>query len=226
VKFGTAVRPVGVLHMKLLFCLLALAAGAAYAQEIPIVNFDQVNASLYRGGRPDGAAGIEYLRRLGIKTVISLQGGDLDNGPVTNLFVWLIEKGETQAEIDAEHALTEQAGMQFVNLRINSQAGVGAAEAERIRQALHIMHDPNAQPVFVHCAHGADRTGLVVALYRMIFENRTVAQAWHEMGEHGHGWLATVITYPLDEYLLTTAGLRKLRDMIGLPNPMPAHEAL
>ncbi|MCW9717530.1 tyrosine-protein phosphatase [Avibacterium sp. 21-599] len=45
----------------------------------------------------------------------------------------------------------------------------------------------NGRTVLVHCYHGADRTGIVLAMYRIIFENQTVEQARYEMKYGGYG---------------------------------------
>jgi len=44
-----------------------------------------------------------------------------------------------------------------------------------------LRRDPQSSPVFVHCAGGKDRTGYVMASYRMIFENWTADDAIEEM---------------------------------------------
>jgi len=40
-------------------------------------------------------------------------------------------------------------------------------------------------PMFVHCSHGQDRTGLMIALHRMLVENWSKSDAEKEMLEHG-----------------------------------------
>lgn len=42
--------------------------------------------------------------------------------------------------------------------------------------------------VLVHCYHGADRTGIVIAMYRIIQQNWTIEQAKQEMQEGGFGY--------------------------------------
>ena len=43
------------------------------------------------------------------------------------------------------------------------------------------MADPAKRPVFVHCKHGADRTGTMVAFYRILFEGWSKDEAIREM---------------------------------------------
>ena len=65
--------------------------------------------------------------------------------------------------------------------------------AQRIRG---IVTDISAaeKPVFVHCLHGEDRTGLVIGAYRMLVERWSFDRAYAEMIAHGHspgGWLGS-----------------------------------
>ncbi|AXF22672.1 protein-tyrosine-phosphatase [Burkholderia pyrrocinia] len=43
-------------------------------------------------------------------------------------------------------------------------------------------------PVLIHCQHGADRTGLVSALYRMVYQGWTREQALDELQHGGYGF--------------------------------------
>ena len=44
------------------------------------------------------------------------------------------------------------------------------------------------KPVMVHCWHGSDRTGSVVAAYRIVFQNWTTAEALDELRHGGFGY--------------------------------------
>ena len=54
-------------------------------------------------------------------------------------------------------------------------------EEEEVETFLKIATDPDKQPVFVHCQHGADRTGAMVAVYRIVVENWDKEKAINEM---------------------------------------------
>ena len=43
-------------------------------------------------------------------------------------------------------------------------------------------------PVLMHCKHGADRTGLVSAMYRILYQNWTREQALDELVNGGYGY--------------------------------------
>ena len=50
-----------------------------------------------------------------------------------------------------------------------------------------IVNDPASQPVYVHCAGGRHRTGVMTAVYRMTKENWTGDQAFKEMKKYNFG---------------------------------------
>lgn len=172
------------------------------AMAIPI-NFHVVTKdTLYRGARPQSAASLNYLKAIGVKTVIDLQGGDLNNfflGPLVPFF----EKGETPKQIAAERKAVEDRQMAFYNFPLNSLAAVSDQDAKRIQAIIEIMDDPKQQPVYIHCAHGADRTGLVVALYRVKVQAWTRSAAHQEMVANGHSLIHILGTHGMDEYLIT-----------------------
>jgi tyrosine-protein phosphatase SIW14 len=55
------------------------------------------------------------------------------------------------------------------------------ADGETLKLIMWLMQQPESQPVFVHCAQGQDRTGFIVAAYRVKVQGWTVTQAWEEM---------------------------------------------
>jgi protein-tyrosine phosphatase len=76
--------------------------------------------------------------------------------------------------------------MHFFNIPLSSGKLDFDDQDQKIAQALDLISDPANQPVFVHCYHGEDRTGAVVALYRIVFQGCTVDQAHQEMMKDGH----------------------------------------
>ena len=120
-------------------------------------NVGRVAPGVFRGAqpRPDGYG---TLKAMGIRTVINLRS----------------RHGEARA--------VEAAGMRSILLPMNTFADVNAAT---VREAVALMADPANQPVFVHCAHGQDRTGVVVAVYRMDIDGWAEAAAEQEMQAFG-----------------------------------------
>ncbi len=120
-------------------------------------NFGRVDPHLYRGAQPT-ADGFSHLRGLGVETVVRLSLG---------------EEGST-----AERATVESLGMRFVNLPWSS---VHDPNANQIVEFLTLVRDHPQQTFFVHCKAGADRTGVFVALYRIVVDHWTPARAIDEM---------------------------------------------
>src|SRR5574341_1472527 len=122
-------------------------------EESDVKNFGKVNDHIYRGGQPEDD---EYreLAAMGIKTVIDLR-----------------EDAEKYAR-----RLTEGAGMRYVNLRLNAKRPPTAEESERF---LALVNDQNNWPVFVHCAGGRHRTGVLIAVYRMEMDGWDAKRAYH-----------------------------------------------
>lgn len=126
-----------------------------------IRNFDLVTPWFYRGGQP-GKEGIHALQELGVKTVVSLR--------------W------SPKVVEAERAAVEQMGMRFVSIPLNYW---NVPTAKILDEFFDLIHDPSNRPVFLHCLHGADRTGLMVAMYRITHENWDFGKAYNDMVQHG-----------------------------------------
>ena len=108
-----------------------------------IHNFYQVDGQVYRGAQPTGE-GIRYLAKMGVKTVIDLR--------------------EPGRRSEAEEAAVTAAGMKYINVPMS---GLTAPSEEQTSKILALLEDEKAGPVFVHCMRGADRTGAVIASYRI-----------------------------------------------------------
>lgn len=166
--------------------------------EAPITNFHSFGNNLYRGARPL-EKGMNYLQQIGVKNVIDLQGGDLSHSS----FPWVIEQaepGETAQWISFEKSKMQSLGINFSNVPLSALDPISKPDAQNIAQILQFISDPQNQPVFVHCEHGKDRTGLVIALYRVFYENWSPQDAHDEMVEMGHGLLSMIVTHNMDEF--------------------------
>ena len=115
-------------------------------------------------GRAEDLAGLEAL---GVKTDISLQNPRF---------------GKEKGEIAAEKAAAEKLGITFVNLALPPNE---APPEKMLRAFFKAVTDPAAQPVYIHCKHGRDRTGTMVAAYRIQFDHLTGAKALAEMKTFG-----------------------------------------
>lgn len=122
-------------------------------------NFHQVSAILYRGAQPDHNGFVE-LEKLGIKTVVNLRLTSKDDGLLN--------------------------GTRLSPVAIPAEPW-DLSEAEVVA-FLRVLSEPARLPVFVHCSHGADRTGAMTALYRVAMQGWTKDAAIQEMTEGGFGY--------------------------------------
>lgn len=160
----------------LLLLFLALAAGSAGAQApgapernaewampLPHVsNLHQVTPILYRSAKLD-SADVAQLQTLGVKTVISLRSFHSD----------------TQ--------VLDGSGIRAVRIPINTWAIRDKHVIETMRS---IRAAEQQGPVLLHCLHGADRTGLMAAMYRMLYQGWPREKAIDELKNGGYGYHA------------------------------------
>lgn len=128
--------------------------------ELPgLPNLHKVSEDLYRGAQPT-AEGMKQLEKLGVKTVINLRSIRSDSD-----------------EIKDTGLAYEHINMTTLNTEDNDVA-----------RFLQIVTDSNRTPVFVHCKHGADRTGTVCAIYRITIQGWSKNEAIEEMTKGGFGF--------------------------------------
>lgn len=153
----------------------ALTQNDSKQKDLP--NFYRVTDGLYRGGQPT-EIGLKQLVQLRIKTVVNLRDDD------------------DRARAEATAAVA--AGLRYFNLPLPNFYKPGK---ERVAEILSIINAPENQPVFVHCKRGADRTGTIVAIYRIDHDGWTDAQAKDEAQQYGLGfWQIRMKDYISDYY--------------------------
>jgi protein tyrosine/serine phosphatase len=137
-------------------------------QDVPGVgNFAKISEALYRGEQPT-AEGMAELKKMGVKTVVNLRAFHSDRDELKGL------------------------GLNYVH--INCKAW--HPEDEDVARFLKIVNMPENQPVFVHCQHGSDRTGLMVAAYRMVEQGWSAGDAVAEIRNFGfHEIFQNIITH-------------------------------
>jgi protein tyrosine/serine phosphatase len=131
---------------------------------VALPNFHQVHSYLYRGGQPN-SEGMSKLKQMGVKTVIDL-------------------RAETPAT-RAEKAELEKLHIGYIDLPM-SNASPTQKQVDTFMQTLKEGRDKN-QPVFVHCAHGSDRTGCMVGIWRVVEDGYSYDQAYKEMRKYYFG---------------------------------------
>jgi len=149
------------LYFSVLFVAMACdAAPRGLPAQQGIRNFGKVNEELYRGAQPDADA-ISNLKRLGIKSIVCLRTSGKD---------WKKETAAAQAQ-----------GIFCTNFPFS---GIRSPKEAQVREVLATIKALPA-PVFVHCQHGCDRTGTVIACYRIQFEKWSNEAALAEAERYG-----------------------------------------
>jgi tyrosine-protein phosphatase SIW14 len=80
----------------------------------------------------------------------------------------------------------EAAGMRYVNIPLK---GMAAPSAQDVAKILGHFADTKSGPVFVHCRRGADRTGTVIACYRISHDHWDNKKALAEARQNGMSWI-------------------------------------
>jgi len=139
---------------------LCLAGERGQPAQNGILNFGKVNDFLFRGAEPDEAA-FAGLKRLGVKSVIDLRLPG--SGPKT------------------EAAAALSGGILYTNIPFH---GTGRPSDQQVQRVLSLL-ETLPRPIFVHCQHGCDRTGTIIACYRIQHDkwsNETALEEAHKYG--------------------------------------------
>lgn len=144
------------------------------------LNLHQVSPLLWRSAQPDPSA-IKMLAARGIKTIINLRGERACGS-------YILEK-----------RACERHGIALVDFPINSRS---APEPDRLQRFAETLRNIE-YPALMHCKSGADRAGLGAALYVILQEGKSAAEAQKQLAlKYGHVKQARtgVLDYFLEEY--------------------------
>ena len=144
----------------LLILICSLLAFAALADDADLPNFHTVAPGITRGAAPT-EAGLKQLKAMGIKTII-----DLRIAPRT---------------VKKEGIEARALGFQWINLPM----GGDPPTTREVSTLLATLKQAPQSPVFVHCQHGADRTGCMIGIYRVTQQGWSFSQAYAEMRRDG-----------------------------------------
>lgn len=118
-------------------------------------NWHQVSPLLYRSEQPV-AKNIVGFQEKGIKTIVNLRFFNRDED-------------------------TENLGNSGFNL-INKPLLTWSIHPKEVASILHVIKAQQKEgAVLVHCYHGSDRTGLIIGMYRIVYENWPIEKAYDEM---------------------------------------------
>jgi protein tyrosine/serine phosphatase len=200
------------MNKQLMFLSLCLAGFITYAEDVAptnrpatwakpiqqagLPNLHQITTNLYRSAQPT-AEGMQNLKKLGVKTVINLRSFNSD-----------------RAEIGLS-------GLAYEHIYMKAWH---PEEKEAIR-FLQIVTDEKRLPLLFHCQHGADRTGIMCALYRVAVQGWTKAEALRELKKGGYGYHEVWVNLPPWFEKLDIEDLKKKAGITPPAAPIPTPEA-
>ena len=188
---------------SLAFTIMAFSAAAATAAVTPRVrpaewaqpvigssldNFFHVSADVFRSEQPV-ASDLTDLKTLGIRAVLSLREYHDDPGKLGAAGLVLLQH----------------------------KSSAGALTEADLAAALVLLRDA-PKPVLGHCWHGSDRTGAVIATWRLVFQGWTKEQAVDELVNGGYGFHEK--TFPDIVPLIRSLNVEKLKAQL-LPAKTP-----
>lgn len=135
--------------------------GEAHARpetDLPgVENSYRVSNEVYRSGQPD-EEGFRQMAQAGIRTVINLR------------------------EYHRDDKKAAGSGLQLLRYPV----AAGEVTLDDLESILRMIRQA-PKPVLVHCWHGSDRTGIVIAAYRIVEQNISVEEAEKELTDERYG---------------------------------------
>ena len=93
----------------------------------------------------------------------------------------------------------QAAGLDYTAIPHTAHLWSSPPREEQGREFFSIALDPARRPLFIHCTHGVDRTGMMAGLYRIEAQGWQPAAAMEEMRLLGyHDWYNDLINYVRD----------------------------
>jgi protein tyrosine phosphatase (PTP) superfamily phosphohydrolase (DUF442 family) len=168
---------VAVLSVFLLFAGIRFAWSQALGQTVNnpagVPNWGRVTDMLYRGGQPS-TVGFKALQQMGVAIIVNFR--------------------DEPEETFSERREVESMGIKYVNI---PWSGSDQPSSWQVVQFLDLVRANPQAKIFVHCKRGADRTGVMIAAYRIAVERKTVTDADSEMNRFHYDrfWLPHLQRY-------------------------------
>ncbi|NDV81267.1 dual specificity protein phosphatase family protein [Bacteroides sp. 51] len=175
--------------LTLLIIITAAFAQQQKAEKITLPdskldNLYKIDEGVYRSEQPS-KKDFKALETFGIKEVLNLRRFHSDNDEAEDTDIKL-HRLKTHA-----HSLSEK----------------------QVVEALRIIKDRQG-PILIHCRHGSDRTGGVLAMYRIVFQDYTKEEAIEEMRKGGFGFHKI---YRNIVRMIRKADIPRIRQEVELP---------
>lgn len=154
---------------------------------VGLPNLHRVSPTLYRAAQPS-AQGLAAFEKMGGRSVVNFRQEDSDGSLI----------GETD--------------LQYAWHPVNAVA----VDFDDVKWFLTYATNPANQPVLVHCKHGADRTGVMIAAYRVVIQGWAKEAAIDEMTSGGFNYHRVFVNLP---GLIREMDIDQIRQAIGLARP-------
>lgn len=170
-----------------LYCGSALAERPPeWAQPITLSgapNLHRIAPGVFRSAQPS-ALGMRELEKIGIRTVVSLRNNHDDSGMLKSTRLRLVAVPIDTWDIRDEHVVT----------------------------TLRVLKRTEDGPFLIHCQHGADRTGLMSAMYRIVIQGWDKKRAIEELTQGGYGYHAVWKNIP---HYIDNVDVDKIRSLVN-----------
>lgn len=126
-------------------------------------NFHEVHPFLYRSGEPT-MKGLHKLKEMGFDTLIDL-------------------RAPSEQKFDEKEAASEL-GLKYIRLVMTSAPPTKEQVDTLLNTIKKAEKDPTNGKILVHCAHGSDRTGCMIGIWRVSQENWNYDDTYKEMRKY------------------------------------------
>lgn len=164
-----------------------------------LTNFGKVTNHIWRGAQPTAEGYRNLVQRGHVKSFLSLRRGA--NRDEVDLKVEKIA-GVTCRQVSLKEWDPGQDSLRQLALAVKTLK--------------ELSDNPKTRPVYVHCKAGQNRTGFVIATYRMVYQGWTPEEAVREMRIFGFYRI-----WSRDEWFLKNLDLVRLKRMILQKKPAP-----
>lgn len=126
-------------------------------------NFHIVDKNVWRSSQPNPEAIILLKKTYGLKSILNLRSVEETN--------------------DSEKKLADSLKIKYISFPMDARL---PQNKDTLKKILDVVKDTGNYPILIHCLGGKDRTGLIVALYKMDKYNTPVEELITEMVMYGH----------------------------------------
>ncbi len=146
-----------------------------------VLGTDGAPLPIFRGGQPDGCANLDFLKSLGVKSILKLN--------------------DRESSVDVgEKENAAKLGLRVETFNFNAATIGREGTCDQVRRAIAFLKDPANWPVYVHCTAGKDRTGYIIGIYEKTI-GKSTPEVMRELKEYGHRGMRSIVMSQIDREL-------------------------